>query len=261
MLSLSLAFAQGTGAATGMTWPPAQPFAKVLARARGLDPVAISQLYSRFLPVVYRYTLARVGDVYSAEDLTSETFFAMIEQIRATRAEDELGFSAWLLGIARNKVLMFYRRKRTGPIFTRELDDDAHPFSQAEGADPLAVITARESWHEVVAALNQLTDEQRTVVLYRCVLGYSAEEVGVLMRKKAGSVRALQFRALAALARLLDLERVDGPANLNRGRARESAESDRGSGRAPGRGSSRAPGTAKADTVKSRRRRHGNGGV
>lgn len=208
MLGLSFA-SMGNGAPRGMTWPPAQPFSVVLERARRLDSVAIGQLYQRFLPVVYRYVLARVGDVHSAEDLTSETFFAMIEQIGTTRAQDELGFSAWLLGIARNKVLMLYRRRRTGPTFTRELDDDAHPMSVAEEDDPLAIITARESWSEVVAALNRLTEEQRTVVLYRCVLGYSADEVAVLMHKKAGTVRALQFRALASLARLLDLDRRD----------------------------------------------------
>src|SRR5215469_1594148 len=62
---------------TGMTWPPELPFAHVLATARALDPSAVAQLYRRFLPVVYRYSLARVGDVHAAEDVTSETFIAM----------------------------------------------------------------------------------------------------------------------------------------------------------------------------------------
>ncbi len=107
----SLSFAStsdGADVVQRMTWPPAQPFEQVLAHARHMDAVAISQLYSRFLPVVYRYMLARVGDVHTAEDLTSETFFAMLAQIEKTRARDELSFSAWLLGIARNKTLMFY---------------------------------------------------------------------------------------------------------------------------------------------------------
>src|SRR5262245_39216698 len=93
-----------------ITWPPAPSFAVILERARALDQASIALLYKRYLPVVYRYILARVADVPQAEDITSDTFFAMIESIKTTRAQDELGFMAWLLGIARNKVSLHFRR-------------------------------------------------------------------------------------------------------------------------------------------------------
>jgi RNA polymerase sigma-70 factor (ECF subfamily) len=182
----------------------------VLERARAFDHAALTQLYQRFLPVVYRFIFARVGDAHTAEDLTADTFFAVVEQIAATRARDELGFAAWVLGIARNKVLMHYRRARSGPAFAQELDSSEHPAARADEGDPLAIITARESWSEVVVALNRLTEEQRTVVLYRCVLGYSTEDVATLMEKKPGTIRALQFRALASLARFLRRDPADG---------------------------------------------------
>lgn len=210
------------GVRTGMTWPPALPFALVLERARRLDRSALGMLYSRFLPVVYRYTLARVADVHLAEDLTSETFFAVVEQISQTRATDELGFAAWILGIARNKVLMHYRQQRSRP----QADEHALALREATGdqGDPLAIITAREQWAEVVGALNRLTEDQRAVLLYHCVLGYSTDEVAHLLEKRPGTIRALQFRALASLARLL------GEATGARSNA---AARERGSGDAP----------------------------
>ena len=188
---------------TGMTWPPALPFSTVLSGARALEPRAISLLYHRFLPVVYRFVLSRVGDIHLAEDLTSETFFAVLEGVAGTRAEDELGFAAWVLGIARNRIAMHFRRQRSRPETALDLTDDLPLYAAPDDGDPLTILTARESWHEVVAALARLTEDQRTVVLYRCVLGYSAEEVGALLGKQAGTVRGLQFRALASLARLL----------------------------------------------------------
>jgi RNA polymerase sigma-70 factor (ECF subfamily) len=189
-----------------MTWPPDLPFGRVLERARALDQQAVAALYKRFLPTVYRFTLARVGDVHAAEDVTADTFFAMIESITTTRATDELAFAAWLLGIARNKVLLHFRHQRSQPDTQGELPEELEPADTAERDDPLRIVTARESWAEVAQALDRLTEDQRTVVLYRCVLGYSAEEVGHLMGKQAGTVRALQFRALASLARLLGIE-------------------------------------------------------
>lgn len=193
-----------------MTWPPTLPFEAVLARARTLDNTAISLLYRRFLPVVYRYALARVSDVHHAEDITADTFFAMVEGIGGSRAQDELAFVAWVLGIARNKVALHYRRHYGRSEVQGDLPEEHQPFATADGGDPLTIITARESWSDVVRALQQLTDEQRTVVLYRCVLGYSAEDVGRLLNKQAGSIRALQFRALATLARILGVETDQG---------------------------------------------------
>jgi len=215
--------ADSQGVRSGMTWPPSLPFELALARAKALDERSLSLLYARYLPVVYRYHLARLGDPHLAEDLTAESFIAMVEQIARARAEDELTFAAWLLGIARNKLLMYYRARRSRPAPVYGLSDDLPLYTRADEDDPLAVLSARESWSEVVTALNELTEEQRTVVLYRCVLGYSAEEVGALLHKQAGAVRALQFRALAALARRLGAQHPEFP-NVSPRQARSAKE-------------------------------------
>jgi RNA polymerase sigma-70 factor (ECF subfamily) len=200
---------------TKMTWPPALPFSAVLARASSMDQQAVSLLYKRFLPTVYRYALARVGDVHTAEDVTSETFFAMLESIGTVQASDELGFAAWLLGIARNKALMHFRRLRGQPSMVSDYPEEIKATAEAD--DPLHILTARESWSEVASALDRLTEEQRSVVLYRCVLGYSAEEVGQLLGKQAGAIRAVQLRALASLAGLLGIDQHRAASRTRRG--------------------------------------------
>jgi RNA polymerase sigma-70 factor (ECF subfamily) len=187
-----------------MTWPPSLPFEIALERARALDQAALSMLYRRFMPVVYRYVLARVSGVQVAEDVTSETFLAVVAGIRGMRATDELTFAAWVLGIARHKVATHFRRQSTQPATRPWLPGDDQPLTVADEGDPLAIITARESWAEVVAALNQLTEEQRAVVLYRCVLGYATEDVAQLLNRQENAIRALQFRGLASLARYLN---------------------------------------------------------
>jgi RNA polymerase sigma-70 factor, ECF subfamily len=190
---------------SGMTWPPDLPFAVVLQRARQRDQQAISALYKRFLPVVYRYVLARVDDPHLAEDLTADTFFAIVKDISSARAGEELAFSAWVLSIARSKVAQHFRRQHVRTGVEREMAPAAEPHTTDDEDDPLAIITARESWGTVASALSRLTEEQRAVVLYRCVLDYSAEEVANLLGKQPGTIRALQFRALASLARHLGI--------------------------------------------------------
>ena len=188
----------------GMTWPPATPFEQVLIRARGNDQPAIGMLYHRFHSAVFRYIVSRVADFPSAEDITSETFVAMIRGIASTRATDELGFAAWLLGIARNQVLVHYRRTKTHPEVELKKKHNDEAQSVAEEDDSLLVLMARESWTETVDALKQLPPDQRSVILYRCVLGYPLDEVAKFLSKKPGTVSALQFRAHISLARHLD---------------------------------------------------------
>lgn len=208
----------------GMTWPPALPFEQALQRAQASDQQAMGMLYKRFLPVVYRFALARVGDVHTAEDITSETFFAIVERIGETRAHDELTFVAWALGIARNQIAMHFRRLKARPVTPLSTYQEDPTGGQVGEPDPLDVMTARESLAEVVAALDRITEEQRSVILYRCVLGYSAEDVGKLLGKQPGAIRALQFRALASLARFL--KHTSGEAD-EQGRASTHATHER----------------------------------
>lgn len=187
----------------GTTWPPAASFPEVLKRAKAHKRPEIGMLYRRFLPAVYRYVMARVADVATAEDLTSETFVAMLRGISSTRAEDELGFAAWLLGIARNQVLMHFRRVKVRPEVELLPQHEDLSQSVAEEGDPLLVLMAREAWTETASALETLSEDQRTVILYRCVLGYSTDEVASMMAKRPGNIRVLQFRALSTLTQLL----------------------------------------------------------
>jgi RNA polymerase sigma-70 factor (ECF subfamily) len=218
-----------------MTWPPDLPFAVVLQRARQRDQQAISALYKRFLPVVYRYVLARVDNPHLAEDLTADTFFAMVKDISSARAAEELAFSAWVLSIARSKVAQHFRRQHIRTGVEREMAPAAGPPTTDDEDDPLAIITARESWGTVASALSRLTEEQRTVVLYRCVLDYSAEEVADLLGKQPGAIRALQFRALASLARHLGITKDGRQTSETRSGAEERYSPRRQQSGQPGR--------------------------
>jgi RNA polymerase sigma-70 factor, ECF subfamily len=185
------------------TRPVGRDDGALIRRARALDDAALTALYGRYLTPVYQFVLARVGDPHLAEDVTAETFVAMVESIDRLRGEDELTFAAWLFGIARHRISDHYRRARGQPELTGEIAPHEEPIAAAEAGDPLRVVMAREEWGDVVAGLRRLTEEQRNVVLYRCVLGYSTEDVATMLGRQVGAIRALQFRALSALSRYL----------------------------------------------------------
>src|SRR5215216_1584307 len=84
-----------------------------LAQQAIRDVDAFAELYRRHMTRVYRYHIAHVGNVKDAEDLTSQTFMAVLEGIRSFRGTGSV--AAWILGIASKKRLMFFRRSRGKP--------------------------------------------------------------------------------------------------------------------------------------------------
>ena len=187
-----------------------------LDRARRGEPEALSALYRRFLPGVFGYIAARVPDRATAEDLTSDVFLQMVESISRLRANDEASVAAWILQIARVTVAGYYRKREHQPAFVslepRGWEEEESGASRVisdsnPNLDPVRSAEARDEWATVVKAINTLTEDQRQVLVGRLILGYDVATVARMLGKKANAVKALQFRALQRLHRVLGTQR------------------------------------------------------
>jgi RNA polymerase sigma-70 factor (ECF subfamily) len=194
-------------------------FGRQLDRARRGDEDALGALYRQFLPGVFGYIAARVPDRATAEDLTSEVFLQMVEGISRLRATEEASFAAWILRIARVTVAGYYRKREKHPALVPLTSSSWEEPDEAQGpvdplrhqhlvADPAFQAEVREEWREVVQAINALTEEQRQVLVSRLIMGYDVKTVGRMLGKKGNAIKALQFRALQSLDRLLRKQRA-----------------------------------------------------
>jgi RNA polymerase sigma-70 factor (ECF subfamily) len=187
--------------------------AGLLDRARNGEAEALSTLYHHFLPAVFGYIASRTADRSTAEDLTSEVFLKMVESIHRVRANNEVGFAAWLFQIARITVAEHYRKREKQPALV-SLESTLSPDGTISGksdavahtdpmSDPVQWSEAREQWSTVVKAINLLTEDQRQVLISRLLLGYDVATLAQMLGKKANAIKALQFRALQRLECLL----------------------------------------------------------
>ena len=187
-------------------------FHHLLDCARRGDSEALSVLYREFLSGVFGYIAARVPNRTTAEDLTSEVFLKVVEGVSKLRAEDEAGFAAWLFQIARITVAGYYRKREKQPVFVPLVEPASWEEEKESGvflanhpdSDPVWSAEVRDEWSAVVSAINTLTEEQRQVLIGRLILGFDVTTVTQMIRKNANAVKALQFRALQSLHRLLD---------------------------------------------------------
>jgi RNA polymerase sigma-70 factor (ECF subfamily) len=159
--------------------------------ARAGDTAALGQLYDTYRDRVARFATGRLGDAEKAEDVTSETFEAVLRNLGSYRAGTD--FEAWLFTIAHRRVADHFRRR-----FRRrevELDEAVHPSV----GDPEESVLAAERRAEVAGAFRRLRADQQEVLALRVLGGLSAAQVGEVLGKSEGAVRVAQHRALRSL--------------------------------------------------------------
>ena len=175
------------------------PIPDVIERARGGDRHAFGELYDTHADAVYRYVLYRVREPSDAEDLTSEVFTRAFANIHSYRWQGK-SFLAWLYTIARNAVTD--RRRRQRP--TVDLDDAYGVAEEGPTAHDLAALS--EQVDALRGAVKHLTTEQQEVLSLRFVENMSSRQVAKMLGKNEGAIRALQFRALGRLRKLMTAE-------------------------------------------------------
>jgi RNA polymerase sigma-70 factor (ECF subfamily) len=176
----------------------------LVERAREGDPEAFASLYDRYVDRVYRFVLYRVnGDSALAEDLTSEVFLRVLRNIKTfTWQGRDVG--AWFVTIARNLVLDHFK---SGRFRLEMVGAEASPNVDAVDAEDEAL--SRVSQADLYRAIQQLGNEQQEVIYWRFLQGYSVAETAAAMGKTDGAIKALQYRAVKALYKLVVVE--EGP--------------------------------------------------
>ena len=183
---------------------------RLVAAAKAGDPEAFGSLFDVYYGPVYRYVASRVGRPSDAEDLAQLVFVKVLEALPRYEMRG-VPFGGWLFRLARNVVIDHVRTRRehvTLDVIVEKSTDD-------QGPDELAVL--RQELDSIAYALRRLTPEQREAVELRFFAGLSAREAAEAMGRQEGTVRGLQFRAIAALRRELgvapdidELGRVSG---------------------------------------------------
>lgn len=169
----------------------AHPDDNTLALAARQNPDAFAELYRRYLPRVYRYLLAQLGDEHQAQDLTAQTFLAAFENIGGYRGQGK--FVSWLMTIARNKATDQFRARRV--IVPLEAASEV----ASPGPSPEQVTDARLRLEQVARVIPTLTPDRAEALTLRFFGGLNSGEVAQVMGKSEAAVKMLVHRAVCDL--------------------------------------------------------------
>jgi len=174
----------------------------LVVRAQAGDDAAFAQLVRENQGRVYRVALGMLKDSDSAMDVAQETFLRVHRNL--ARFRSEAAFSTWAYRICVNLCLDVARRRR--PL--EPLPPDEDPAWEANLAalpvlNPEQIASSRELGGRILAALDQLPEKHRAILLLREVEGLSYEQLAEVLQVPKGTVMSRLFHARLKLLRAL----------------------------------------------------------
>jgi RNA polymerase sigma-70 factor, ECF subfamily len=179
---------------------------RLLGRIGQADEAAFKTLYCAFSRRLYAYVLRQLSDPAQAEEIVADTLYEIWKQPAKFRGDSQ--FSTWLIGIARNKVLMAFRSRR--PDAKHEDIDEMADSIASEDAGAFEILAQQQRQEGVRHCTNRLSDEHRECIHLVFYEGMSLAEVAQVQACPENTVKTRLFHARqklkTCLQRLLQRE-------------------------------------------------------
>lgn len=167
------------------------PDERLLVEAAQRDPARFADLYEHNFARVYAYVSRRLAERCAAEDVTAEVFHQALANLDRFEWRGT-PFVAWLLRIAANAIVDYWRRTSR----EQQLADEDGPESFPVNAENIEQVECRAMLFRLVATL---PGDQRRVIEMRFAEERPIREIALEMGRTEGSIKQLQFRAIQSL--------------------------------------------------------------
>jgi RNA polymerase sigma-70 factor (ECF subfamily) len=155
---------------------------------------------------VFNLALQYVQNTEDAEDITQEVFVSIYKKLSSFREEAEL--STWIYRIAINRSLDFIKSKKRikrFSVFTSLFFENTNTLKHDLGSfdHPGVELEQKEALANIFLLINQLPDNQKTVLILLKIEGRSQKEVAEILNKSEKAVESLIQRARSNLEKML----------------------------------------------------------
>lgn len=163
---------------------------QLLRRACGGDLAAFHELVDRHAASLMGLATMLVGSAADAEDVVQETFAGAFRGLRGFRGDSAV--KTWLTRILLRQAAGVLRKRKRLPAAGLEADETEAPHAGAatERADTRM---------DLAAALADMSQEHRQVLVLRELQGLSYDEISRILNVPRGTVESRLFRARKAM--------------------------------------------------------------
>ena len=174
---------------------------RLLGRVEQADEAAFKDLYRAFSRRLYAYVLRQLSDPAQAEEIVADTLYEVWRHPAKFRGDSQ--FSTWLIGIARNKVVMAFRSRK--PDEKHEDIDDLSEVIAGEDVSAFEMLAQQQRHQGVRDCMSKLSDEHRECIHLVFYEGMALAEVAEVQACPENTVKTRLFHARQKLKNCLKL--------------------------------------------------------
>ena len=155
------------------------------------DSKAVILFYKSYSPRILSYLSRKLPRAEDAQEITNDVFLEAIDSLTLLRKENNV--SAWLYGIAHNKMVDFYRKKRIKSILLSQM-----PFLQIvanEMSQPEFQFEKNKIRDGIETALHEISEKYRKILRLHYEEGLPIKEIAVILSLSFKAAESLLFRA------------------------------------------------------------------
>jgi RNA polymerase sigma factor (sigma-70 family) len=168
----------------------------------------LEELLRRHKSKIYTSIYLLVKDQYLAEDIFQDAFIKVINTLRTGKYNEEGKFLPWVMRIAHNLVIDYFRREKRAPVITSADGTDVFNTLQflEESAEDRIL---REQTHmDLRAMIRLLPEDQKEVLIMRHYADLSFKEIADLTGVSINTALGRMRYALSNLRKMMKVKEV-----------------------------------------------------
>lgn len=168
----------------------------------------LEELLRRHKSKIYTSIYLLVKDQYLAEDIFQDTFIKVINTLRGGRYNEEGKFLPWVMRIAHNLVIDYFRKEKRTPIITSADGTDVLNLIQIYEESAEERMLREQTYTDLRATIQLLPDEQKEVLIMRHYAGLSFKDIAELTDVSINTALGRMRYALSNLRKLMNIKEV-----------------------------------------------------
>ncbi len=168
----------------------------------------LEELLRRHKSKIYTSIYLLVKDQYLAEDIFQDTFIKVINTLRGGKYNEEGKFLPWVMRIAHNLVIDYFRKEKRTPIITSADGTDILNLIQVFEENAEDRMLREQSYTDLRATIQLLPDEQKEVLIMRHYAGLSFKDIAELTDVSINTALGRMRYALSNLRKLMNVKEV-----------------------------------------------------
>jgi RNA polymerase sigma factor, sigma-70 family len=161
---------------------------------------AQTKLINYFWDDVFSFVLKKVHDRTIADELTVAVFAKILTKL--SLYDENFQFKTWILTIAQNSVIDYWRKKSREEVFTDDFKDVKNEFEKS----PEELLISKQQQQHIISTIASMDAQYRKIIELRFFEEKSIKEIAETLNISVANTKVRIMRAKKILAELLKNE-------------------------------------------------------